>query len=146
MNTSPMCDTITRVISWIFILLMPLVGPHDNYILCASLCRPHVRVVTCLDVNLLRATSYTRLRACDHYISSILIGGNNGAGPSLLHTTLENRRPSYLQMSRLRLRNNQLKFKAFNIITIYVEQTIYIFNKVVPTREETCMNGTKLDE
>ena len=37
----------------------------------------------------MRATSHTRLRACDHYISSTLIGGKGGAGPSLLHTTLE---------------------------------------------------------
>ena len=40
-------------------------------------------------VNTLRATSYTRLRARDHYTSSTLIGGKGGAGPSLLHTTLE---------------------------------------------------------
>jgi hypothetical protein len=37
----------------------------------------------------LRATSYTRLRACDHYTSSTLIGGKGGAGPSSLHTMLE---------------------------------------------------------
>ena len=37
----------------------------------------------------LRATSHMRLRACDHYISSTLIGGKGGAGPSSLHTTLE---------------------------------------------------------
>ena len=37
----------------------------------------------------LRATSHTRPLAHDHYTSSILIGGNDGAGPSLLHTTLE---------------------------------------------------------
>jgi hypothetical protein len=37
----------------------------------------------------LRATLYTRLRARDHYTSSTLIGGKGGAGPSLLHTTLE---------------------------------------------------------
>jgi hypothetical protein len=30
-----------------------------------------------------------RLGAHDHYTSSILIGGKGGAGPSLLHTTLE---------------------------------------------------------
>ena len=36
-----------------------------------------------------RATSHTRLRARDHYISSTLIGGKGGAGPSSLHTTLE---------------------------------------------------------
>jgi hypothetical protein len=36
------------------------------------------------------ATSHTRLRARDHYTSSTLIGGKDGAGPSsLLHTTLE---------------------------------------------------------
>ena len=37
----------------------------------------------------LRATSHTRLRACDHYTSSTLIGGKGGAGPSSLHTTRE---------------------------------------------------------
>ena len=37
----------------------------------------------------LRATSHTRLRAHDHFTSSTLIGGKGGAGPSLLHTTLE---------------------------------------------------------
>ena len=37
----------------------------------------------------LRATSHTRLRARDRYTSSTLIGGNGGAGPSSLHTTLE---------------------------------------------------------
>jgi hypothetical protein len=36
-----------------------------------------------------RATSYTRLRACDHSTSSTLIGGKGTSGPSLLHTTLE---------------------------------------------------------
>ena len=37
----------------------------------------------------LRAPSHTRLNARDHYTSSTLIGGKGGAGPSLLHTTLE---------------------------------------------------------
>ena len=38
----------------------------------------------------LRATSHTRLRACDHYTSNTLVGGKGGAGLSLLlHTTLE---------------------------------------------------------
>ena len=37
----------------------------------------------------LKATSHTRLRAHDHYTSSILIGGKGGVGPSLLHTRLE---------------------------------------------------------
>jgi hypothetical protein len=36
-----------------------------------------------------RATSHMRLRAHDHYTSSTLIGGKGGAGPSLLHITLE---------------------------------------------------------
>ena len=36
-----------------------------------------------------RATSHTRLRAHDRYTSSTLIGGEGGAGPGLLHTTLE---------------------------------------------------------
>jgi hypothetical protein len=43
-----------------------------------------------LSQSKLRATSYMRLRAHDHFISSTLIGGKGGAGPSsLLHTTLE---------------------------------------------------------
>ena len=37
----------------------------------------------------LTATSHTRLRARDYYTPSTLIGGNGGAGPSLLHTTFE---------------------------------------------------------
>ena len=37
---------------------------------------------------ILRATSHTRLRACDQYTSSTLIGGQGGAGPSSLHTML----------------------------------------------------------
>ena len=37
----------------------------------------------------LMATSHTRLRARDHHTSSILIGGESGAGPSSRHTTLE---------------------------------------------------------
>jgi hypothetical protein len=37
----------------------------------------------------LRATSHTRLRALDHYTSSTLIGGKDGAGPPSLHTMLE---------------------------------------------------------
>ena len=42
-----------------------------------------------LSYVMLRATSHTRLRACDHYTSSTLIGREGGAGPSLLHTMLE---------------------------------------------------------
>ena len=37
----------------------------------------------------LRATSHMRLRSCDHYTSSTLIGGKGRAGPSLLHTMHE---------------------------------------------------------
>ena len=37
----------------------------------------------------LRATSHTRLRACDHYTPSTLISEKGGASPTLLHTTLE---------------------------------------------------------
>ena len=36
-----------------------------------------------------RAASHTRLRARDHYTSSTVIIGKDGAGPGLLHTTLE---------------------------------------------------------
>ena len=39
--------------------------------------------------TLVRATPPTRLRARDHYTWSTLVGGNGGAGPSSLHTTLE---------------------------------------------------------
>ena len=36
------------------------------------------------------AIAHMRLRVCDHYTSSTLIGGKGGAdGPSLLHTALE---------------------------------------------------------
>ena len=38
---------------------------------------------------MIRATSHTRLRARDHYTSSTLIGGKDGADPSSLHITLE---------------------------------------------------------
>jgi hypothetical protein len=37
----------------------------------------------------LRATSHTKLRACDHCTSSVVIGRKGGAGPSSLHTMLE---------------------------------------------------------
>jgi hypothetical protein len=40
------------------------------------------------EYTMLRAPSHTRLRARDHYTSSILIGGN-GVGSSSLHTMLE---------------------------------------------------------
>ena len=39
--------------------------------------------------GILRATSHMRLGACDHYTLSTLVGGKGGAGPSLLHITLE---------------------------------------------------------
>jgi hypothetical protein len=41
------------------------------------------------EVGLVRATSHTRLRARDQYTSSTPIGGEGGAGPSLVHPTLE---------------------------------------------------------
>ena len=37
----------------------------------------------------LKATSHTRVRACDQYTSSTLVGGKGRAGPSSLHTALE---------------------------------------------------------
>jgi hypothetical protein len=37
----------------------------------------------------IRTTSHTRLRACDHHISSTLSGGKGGVGPSSLHITLK---------------------------------------------------------
>jgi hypothetical protein len=41
-------------------------------------------------LEILRATTHTRLRASDHYAPSTLIGGKGRANPSsLLHTTLE---------------------------------------------------------
>ena len=39
--------------------------------------------------DILWATSHTRVRARDHYTTTTLIGGEGGAGPILLHTTLE---------------------------------------------------------
>ena len=39
--------------------------------------------------NALGASSDTRLRACDRYTSSTLVGGKGGAGLSLLHTTVK---------------------------------------------------------
>jgi hypothetical protein len=41
-----------------------------------------------LDVKLTGVCG-VRLRACDHYTSSTLVGGKGGAGPSSLHTTLK---------------------------------------------------------
>ena len=49
----------------------------------------HLMLVTVHGRFIIRATSHTRLRARDHYTSSILIGGQGEAGPSSLHTTLE---------------------------------------------------------
>jgi hypothetical protein len=40
-------------------------------------------------LNTLRATSYMRLRARDLCISTSLMGGKDGAGPSSLHIPLE---------------------------------------------------------
>ena len=40
-------------------------------------------------LQLIRATSHTRLRARDQCASSTSIGGKDGAGPSSLHTMLE---------------------------------------------------------
>ena len=37
----------------------------------------------------IRATSHTRVAACDRYTSSTIVGGKGGAGPSSLRTTLE---------------------------------------------------------
>ena len=48
-----------------------------------------VLIGTWANFMVLRAASHTRLRARDRYISSTLIGGKGGAGPSSLHTTLE---------------------------------------------------------
>ena len=48
------------------------------------------KYVVCKEnVHRIRATSDMRLRACDHYTSSTLIGGKRGAGSSSLHTMLE---------------------------------------------------------
>ena len=38
---------------------------------------------------IVKAMSHTKMRANDYYTSSTLIGGEAGARPSLLHTTLE---------------------------------------------------------
>jgi uncharacterized alpha/beta hydrolase family protein len=42
-----------------------------------------------LNLQKIRVTLHTRLRVRDHYISSTLIGGKGGAGPSSLHTMLD---------------------------------------------------------
>ena len=39
--------------------------------------------------SVLVSLPHVRLRACDYGTSSTLIAGKSGAGPSLLHTTLE---------------------------------------------------------
>jgi hypothetical protein len=44
-------------------------------------------VVATMKMYVLRATSHTRLRTCDHCTSSTPIDGNGGASPSSLHTT-----------------------------------------------------------
>jgi hypothetical protein len=44
------------------------------------------------NVAMLRATSHMRLRARDRYTSGTFIGGKSRAGPSSLHTTLEDQR------------------------------------------------------
>ena len=41
------------------------------------------------NLDILTATSHTRLSARDHSTSRTRIGGKGGAGPSSLHTTLE---------------------------------------------------------
>ena len=43
------------------------------------------------------ATSHTRPRAYDHYNSSTLIGGKDGAGPSSLHTSLKDQQSMWMQ-------------------------------------------------
>jgi hypothetical protein len=48
----------------------------------------HIDVVEPSKRNI-RVASHTRLRARDHYTSCTLIGGEGGAGSSLLHTMLE---------------------------------------------------------
>ena len=40
-------------------------------------------------LSTLRATSHTRVKACDQYTSSTLIGGKGEAGPSSLHTNVK---------------------------------------------------------
>ena len=49
----------------------------------------HPPALLVLLAMVLSATSHTRLRARDHFISCALIGGKGGARPSLLHTMLE---------------------------------------------------------
>jgi hypothetical protein len=52
---------------------------------------PYSPVYTSASMSIvtIRATSHTRLRARDHYTSSIVIDGKCEANPSLLHTTFE---------------------------------------------------------
>ena len=57
-------------------------GPLDALII-------KIQIGQCFLWAQLRATSHTRLRACDHCTSSTLIGGKGGTGPSSLHNTLE---------------------------------------------------------
>ena len=62
-----------------------VLGPHLNTShVGPSRFHGHGSCLIC-EAALLRATSHTRLRACDHYTSSTLIGGEGGAGPSSLH-------------------------------------------------------------
>ena len=44
---------------------------------------------SCMKWPSFRTTSHTSMRASDYNISSTLIGGKGGAGPSSLHTMLE---------------------------------------------------------
>ena len=63
--------------------------------------------------RILRATSHMRLRARDHYTSNTFIGGNGGAGPSLLHTTLEGPMEYRNTIAKIRFASQKLNFSIF---------------------------------
>ena len=64
-------------------------GFKITHVSCRKCSRPIVARINPCTSTLLRAASHTRLRARDHYTSSTVIIGKDGAGPGLLHTTLE---------------------------------------------------------
>jgi hypothetical protein len=72
----------------------------------------------------LRATSHTRLKAQDHYISSTLIGGNSRAGPSSLHITLEGPM-EYISECKMGVKSTWMSYVASNGSCFMVTWTIF---------------------
>ena len=65
-------------------------GPHKRELKLSSFWVTFMGSwVSLFRIHVLRATSQTRLRTQNHYISSTFIGGKGGAAPSSLPTTLE---------------------------------------------------------